>query len=505
VPTRLPLLAVLLGSTLLLPAAPVHADNRLNMQLGGTVADCSRPAIASSQTMFSLTAWEEAGHVRSAFEGILCVGLPQGAREWRHDHGPGAMPEVGVLNLPFYAHTYILAYVRGDSLVVRECDGESAWSTVSVSYLGAPTPLTSRPDLWCSRRADFPDSAWLTIWSGTFAEGGLRCLRRDQNGWGELQTVTGAASELLDLSFPQATDHDGPQGPLPRLYYVDLVDEPVLKHVELSDAGDWSAPVAHDGIHAFGGEFDAARSPDGYVFLTNGLQPTCPCNRVDFCEWTEQEGWLEPIPLTVPTDAYDWPLSPRIGVDGGGRVHALWFQLGSDEMLEPRHRRLHYRQREDAVWEDHTGDLVEIQDLGLDAHVSLGIDSGGEAAMAWAIRDTIEGVPQPATVWISFFDFCGLGAGDAPHPAVAVSAAPNPFNPAVEISAVADDGAVAVEIYDTRGRRIAAMTPTFARGSWRATWDGRDASGRAAPSGSYLARVRDGAGATASCKIVLAR
>lgn len=492
---------VVLGLALAAMTPTARAALRHNRPVDGTVLDCSRPSIASAYWMW-LTAWEEGAQIASRFDGI--VELPGSGRDSADDisHGPGAMPETGILP----DGTFILAFVRGEELVVREQPGFADWTTVAVASLGASVQATSRIDLWCSPDPEFPASAWLAIWSGSPTESGIRFLRRTAAGWEPVQTVPGTVSTLMDLSCPQVTSHDGPTGPLPRIYFNDLDEGPTLMHVDLQSGGGWSAPVAHVGVPAFGGEFDVARRPGGYVFLSAGLQPTCPCNTISFCEWSEDGGWLPPLPLTAHTDAYDWPQSPRIGVDGRGRVHALWYQLGSDDAMTPRHRRLYYRQRDGGTWADHGDGLSDQQDMGLDSHLAMSVESYlDEAAFAWTRRDTVAGEPQAARVWESLADYASLYMDVVPLAVLHVTAAPNPFNPSVELSAISERPLVAVEIFDTRGARVAVLTPAPDSGAWRAVWDGRDGRGRALPSGAYLARVRDETGATASCKVVLAR
>jgi hypothetical protein len=87
-----------------------------------------------------------------------------------------------------------------------------------------------------------------------------------------------------------------------------------------------------------------------------------------------------------------------------------------------------------------------------------------------------------------------------------LAAAPNPFNPSVGLSAeVAGAGPARLEILDVRGRRVRVlMDATLEAGTHHWHWDGRDDSGRAAPGGSYLARLQ-GAGGGATAKLVLLR
>ena len=489
----------------LAPAA--LADARLTWPLTGSDTDCSRPSITSSPSsyylcMCSVTAWEEEGTgVWSKYEGFACAGSAGGARLNHRAHGPGSRPEVGTL----LDESYILAFVRGDSLVIREGDGNANWTTVAVAYLGAPADVVGRIDLWCSPYPAYADLAWLTVWSGSHTGGGVRFMQRTDFGWDALETVPTADSELYGGSFPQVTEYGGPSAPQPRIYYNDMDPEPCLKYVDWQFGGGWTEPVPYFGEYVFGSEFDVARTADGYVFLSTGLQPACPCNFISFTEWTEAWGWSASIDMTVHVDHYDWPLSPQIGVDWLGRVHAFWFQLGSDPMMEPHTKRLYYRVRQDDVWEDRSDHLAEQQDMGLDEHLSMSMDGCGEAALAWARRDTVESIPQVKLIWHSYHNYCGLDAGDGPPAALRVTAAPNPFNPAVVIAAAGGHAVVAVEIFDARGRRVANLSPSSSAGRWRARWDGCDASGREQPSGAYLARVRDETGAVASCKIVLAR
>jgi agmatine deiminase len=85
--------------------------------------------------------------------------------------------------------------------------------------------------------------------------------------------------------------------------------------------------------------------------------------------------------------------------------------------------------------------------------------------------------------------------------ALAVDAWPNPFNPQVALRVrVVGETTADLDIVDLRGRVIRSWT-----GVTSATWDGRDASGRAAPSGVYLARARDRDGRTAVARLVLSR
>jgi hypothetical protein len=77
----------------------------------------------------------------------------------------------------------------------------------------------------------------------------------------------------------------------------------------------------------------------------------------------------------------------------------------------------------------------------------------------------------------------------------ALTASPNPFNPQTEISFTIDSGReVHLAVFDLRGRLVKVLLDEDrAPGLHSAIWNGRDDSGRAQPSGVYLAVMRAGA------------
>ena len=87
-----------------------------------------------------------------------------------------------------------------------------------------------------------------------------------------------------------------------------------------------------------------------------------------------------------------------------------------------------------------------------------------------------------------------------------LGAAPNPFNPRTEIAFVLDAPATCrLAVYDLRGREVAMLADRpFATGRHAVAWDGRDAAGGAAASGTYLVRLKAG-GAVRTGKVVLAK
>jgi len=98
------------------------------------------------------------------------------------------------------------------------------------------------------------------------------------------------------------------------------------------------------------------------------------------------------------------------------------------------------------------------------------------------------------------------GAGEAPPAAVlALSAAPNPFNPRTELRFTTPAaGAVTLALFDARGRRVRTLLAgaVLPAGLHAVRWDGADGRGARVPSGVYFARIAAG-GATRTVKVSL--
>ena len=108
-----------------------------------------------------------------------------------------------------------------------------------------------------------------------------------------------------------------------------------------------------------------------------------------------------------------------------------------------------------------------------------------------AVLDVQQGLD--GRIWYSTFDAIyrlNSSTVSAPPPglAPAMSAWPNPSARDVSFRIVIPHDVVALEVYDTNGRRIRDLTVS----NGLARWDGRDARGAMVPSGVYLARLREG-------------
>ena len=78
-----------------------------------------------------------------------------------------------------------------------------------------------------------------------------------------------------------------------------------------------------------------------------------------------------------------------------------------------------------------------------------------------------------------------------PHAHHSIRSYPNPFNPRITLRFdLPAAGTVRLAVYDIAGRLVRVLVEgERAAGIHEAVWDGRDATGRSAPSGSYLARL----------------
>ncbi|MBE0565416.1 MAG: VCBS repeat-containing protein [Krumholzibacteria bacterium] len=101
------------------------------------------------------------------------------------------------------------------------------------------------------------------------------------------------------------------------------------------------------------------------------------------------------------------------------------------------------------------------------------------------------------------------GVGD-PVPAAVnrlAAARPNPFNPSTTIDyALATGGRVRLEVFSVDGRRVATLVDAEqAAGPHSATWQGRDAAGRAVASGTYVYRLTAPDGGTLTGRMALVK
>jgi len=84
---------------------------------------------------------------------------------------------------------------------------------------------------------------------------------------------------------------------------------------------------------------------------------------------------------------------------------------------------------------------------------------------------------------------------------------PNPFNPQTVIPfSLAQRGEISLQVFDARGRLVRRLAAgDFAAGRHEVHWDGMDERGRAMPSGTYFARLKDSVGQVETSGLVLVR
>jgi len=153
---------------------------------------------------------------------------------------------------------------------------------------------------------------------------------------------------------------------------------------------------------------------------------------------------------------------------------------------------------------------------------------GGAPVRRWSAGDfeqisiTSEGVravlvdPEPAPWPRTYSLLMRTAEGDylldeteVPPPGpwiLSLQARPNPFNPRVELHyVVPNPGPVQLGIYDLRGRLIRSLLQGAApAGPGVAVWEGDDAQGQAAASGTYTVQIEAG-GRVERCRITLVR
>jgi hypothetical protein len=158
----------------------------------------------------------------------------------------------------------------------------------------------------------------------------------------------------------------------------------------------------------------------------------------------------------------------------------------------------------DGAWQLVSVALTDMQDQGAwdpDDRMWYG---GGEMLPDWAFVQRLQFVSetaaQPATeIYIDRVRIVSPTGvedrgGAAPGTFGLSAAYPNPFNASTVISFTLPEKAHAeIDVVNLRGEVVRTLAASgFDPGAHRVTWDGTDGSGRAVPSGVYLARLRAG-------------
>lgn len=460
---------------MLLGAAPLGAAFQF-YPISSGLEEASDCRVAAAPWGTTVVAWVEADSVWT--RRWTSLGLEPAV-----NHGPGATPDVA-----YAENDFILAFVRDGNIVVREGNG-AVWAD-AVTYGFALEVRLPRLTGW-EKEAWWEHGAYLCFQTDY---GTLRFAERAQGVWQQAENVLELGSPGLPIFAQALPVPDGRDLWRPRVYAMRELGLVYSERV----GGVWQEPVLV-GANEFlyGGEFSVAGGyDDEQHVLSNGPQPTCPCNVIHYSHGGLAGPWSAPEDLTSESDAYTWPQNPAIAVDAAGRVHAVWFQQHYDYLMMPSWRGLFYAVREGGVWTDHSNDFCCMR--GEDADMDLRFNYS--PAIVWT-----QSYDAPSQVVLAL-DPGATAVESLPAAALALSAQPNPFNPKTTLRfALAAPATVELAICDVSGRRLRTLlSGRLLAGEQRLDWDGRDEAGRELPSGVYLAQL-GGGGQRATSKLVLLR
>jgi hypothetical protein len=169
---------------------------------------------------------------------------------------------------------------------------------------------------------------------------------------------------------------------------------------------------------------------------------------------------------------------------GNGSVRLLTLRL---QVIDDRPAYIHLNRSTDG-----SGD-VPLPLVALGAEAELGVlDRPNRRAPAEAVAT----INDPSAGW----DATSTGAGR-----LELTSAPNPFNPATEITCrLPAAGPVDLTIYDAAGRRVALLASGHLEaGEHTFRWTGRDEAGREVGSGVYFAQLESAAGTVINKMVML--
>jgi hypothetical protein len=339
---------------------------------------------------------------------------------------------------------------------------------------------------------------------------------------GELWMATGYALwPMNDDQFVPAIASDGAGGATVT-WYSGYTNRTYARRMSVSNAGP---PVAL--CAAAGGQLSPAIASDGaggaivtWVDYRSDYNEDIYAQRIsvtDLLQWT-----INGVALCT---AASYQGNPSIAPDGAGGAIVVWQDSrnggGTNSDI--------YAQRVDATGQlggtpqavylaqfwaarhgqqamvhwaishprDHAGFYLWRQEAGSDrVRLSQTLLSGQEA------YDFTDPAPPvgAADYWLqemttdgsaNWYGPAHLNAATVPSALRLYSATPNPFNPRTTIRFdLPGAGPVRLAIYDLAGRLVRVLVEgEISAGSHEAVWDGRDSTGRSAPSGSYLARL----------------
>jgi hypothetical protein len=460
-----------------------------------SAVDCDHPAVAQGFFGNTLVAWQDAdGQVWTQVVPAPYIFPDADEDPEPVNHGPGSSPRVAATWFGFLV-TWIdgsrIYYRYGDPIEFLDpADFVDTGFDLSAATLDIHGIATSGYNV-----------AWVVFEvPGAGQTQQVMMLRLTK---GQPQGPEQLAENSWMPTYPQVTAVPGWPEPLARVYYVR--DDFTLGYRSEVSYDDWHPEIVVP-FEIFGSEFDAGMGPLGIQsILALGPQPTCPCGDIAAVRQDADGEWLEPEELTVNHAFFNWPSSPSVRVDSEGRTHAFWMQRTTSEEFVPLGRTMEYWVQDDAGWTDHGDLLAAHQDPGLGIEVAMDLDARDHPSFAWTVKDTVDGVPQPRRVLMGRVGYL-VAVDDVPVPVAILEARPNPFNPSLTITGAVPAGAAArLAVHDLAGRRVRSLALDVDSGNrFTARWDGRDAAGRALPSGVYVLRLGTGENVV-NRRVVLAR
>ena len=251
----------------------------------------------------------------------------------------------------------------------------------------------------------------------------------------------------------------------------------------------WSSPTtlpaAFSGANCWGVGLDGTYPDNGYDLLTSqdmnlyGHETTY----LSFHYWCDLEDGVDGVNLQIRGTNNNWiTLTPLNGYSHD-QVQALSYQPGWSG--------------NSGGWQGAVFDITEYTDL----------------LLAYRFRFQSDGDVNTGGFYIDDITF-DHGDSVSPVPGeenglppvrAALSVHPNPFNPSTTIEwEITRPGPVAVKVFDPRGHLVRELlNEESAVTSGRVVWDGKDATGQSAASGTYLVQVRDGAGQRSTRAVTL--
>jgi hypothetical protein len=528
-PTILLAAALLLLAAAHLDAAHLHpAQAEAPDYIFDTIAipetDLSSPQVASADSAYSdvtIVSFTQRGVLLMDFIGTqvvptraLVTGLPDQPADRTPDYwGDPITVGAGSLSRVCWSRDgFTLVATDGLMMQLIQGDHEGVWDLDNAVWMPTGGNLVSL-DLW-GAPSDAAGPAVFMVWTvcgpmGPY-NGDAKCYyaSRGAFGWSEPELV----AEDLPWAHAEVTWAPGPAGPWPQVFYPARVgDDVVLQHRTRDLASGWLSPVnvtpGGELFTCFQGPFAVVRSWTlDWCILGLGPQPTCPCGEIlylhaDDGDWQACNDW------TVNYGHFDWPMNPLLDLGKDNQRHAFWYQLDSSSDMIPHRAYLEYRESQGDTWVD-AGDFLDAEpSAGLKAQLGMDVNHQGHVVLAWARRDTIEGVEQNQVIRLARQVPPGNPGSALPDPAVShFRAWPNPFNPLINLEfELADAAAIQLAVYDTRGRLVRQLlNENRPAGLVSTAWNGQDEQGAAVPSGLYFARLQTSRGVTTR-KLVLAR